>query len=192
MALSILNNISSLMAQNQLSITGAGLQRTLQRLASGSKINTGADDAAGLAIADGMSANIAALTQSAQNATASTGKLQTADGALSQITALLDRAVTLATEASNGTIAPGQSNALDTEFQSVLSEINSIGTNTTFNGSAIFQGGSANYNQIQLATASAAGRRYCCHRLQPVDHPGHGRQRHLHRQRWPYHRWRCD
>ncbi len=138
MALSILNNISSLMAQNQLSITGAGLQKTLQQLSSGSKINTGADDAAGLAIADGMAANIAALTQSAQNATASTGELQTADGALSQVTSLLQRAVTLATEASNGTVDTAQGTALDNEFQAIVTEIGNIGANTTFNGTAIF------------------------------------------------------
>jgi len=68
MALSILNNIPSLVAQNNLSITNQNLQKTLFRLSSGSRINSGADDAAGLAIADGLKANTTALTQSAQNA----------------------------------------------------------------------------------------------------------------------------
>src|SRR5438309_10968511 len=104
MALSILNNIPSLVAQNQLSITNSNLQTTLTRLSSGSRINSGADDAAGLALADGLHANVAALTQSAQNASAGVGMLQTADGALAQVTNLLTRAITLATEAGNGTL----------------------------------------------------------------------------------------
>jgi hypothetical protein len=82
------------MAQNQLVVTQANLQKTLEQLSSGSRINTGADDAAGLAIADGLQANVTALTQSALNATEGVGKLQVADGALSQVTTLLNRAVT--------------------------------------------------------------------------------------------------
>src|SRR5512138_972959 len=86
MALSILNNISALSARNQLSLTQASLNKTLSALSSGSRINSGADDAAGLAIADGLNANVTALTQSARNATDGVGELQVADGALSQIT----------------------------------------------------------------------------------------------------------
>jgi hypothetical protein len=67
MSLSILNNISSLAAQNQLSVNGSSLQKTLLQLSSGSRINSGADDAAGLAIADGFHANVTALTQSARS-----------------------------------------------------------------------------------------------------------------------------
>jgi flagellin len=139
MAISILNNIPSLAAQNQLSVTQANLQKTLEQLASGSRINSGADDAAGLAIADGLQANVTALTQSAMNANEGVGKLQVADGALSQVTTLLNRAVTLATESANGTVNDGsQREALDSEFQSIKSEIDRIGTNTTYNGAAIF------------------------------------------------------
>src|SRR6201989_2267827 len=116
MAISILNNIPSLAAQNQLSITQMSLQRTLFRLSSGSRINSGADDAAGLAIADGLRANITALTQSARNANDGVGKLQVADGALAQVTTLLNRAVTLATEAATGTVSTVQRTALDSEF----------------------------------------------------------------------------
>ncbi len=138
MALSILNNIPSLQAQNQLQLTSASLAQALQRLSSGSRINTGADDAAGLAIADGLGANITALTQSARNATDGVGMLQVADGALSQITALLNRAVTLATEASTGTVSDAQRVALNNEFTSIKSEIDAIGQKTTYNGQAIF------------------------------------------------------
>ena len=88
-----------------------------------------------------MQANIAALTQSQQNATNGVGQLQTADGALSQVTTLLNRAVTLATEASDGNVtagATGQAGALDTEYQSILSEITQIGAGTNFNGQNVF------------------------------------------------------
>ena len=140
MALSILNNISSLTAENALSNTQASLQKTLTQLSTGMKINSGSDDAAGLSIAEGMTANMAALTQSQQNASDGIGMLQTADGALSQVTTLLNRAVTLATEAATSNITGSQSNALDTEFQSILSEVNQIGQTTNFNGLNVFSG----------------------------------------------------
>jgi flagellin len=76
------------------------------------RINSGSDDAAGLSIANGLQANIAALTQSSQNASEGVGMLQTADGALSQVVTLLNRAVTLATEASNGGLSATQATAL--------------------------------------------------------------------------------
>ena len=108
MSLGVLNNIAAIYAQNNLNQTQGSLQNTLQQLSSGSRINSGADDAAGLAVADGLHANVAALTQSQQNASDGIGLLQTADGALSQVTNLLNRAVTLATEAANGTLNTNQ------------------------------------------------------------------------------------
>jgi len=138
MALSILNNIPSLVAENQLNSTQANLQTTLYQLASGSRINSAADDAAGLSIANSLAANITALTQSEQNANDGVGQLQVADGALSQVTTLLNRAVTLATEAATSTVNSTQRQALNTEFSSIKTEINSIGTDTTFNGTSVF------------------------------------------------------
>ena len=138
MSLSILNNPASLAAQNQLGITNSSLQSTLFQLSSGSRINSGADDAAGLAIADGLQANITALTQSSRNAHDGVGKLQVADGALSQVTTLLNRAVTLATESANGTVSNGQRGAIEAEYSSILAEINRIGNTTTYNGTAVF------------------------------------------------------
>ena len=136
--LSILNNVSAMSAENSLSMTQMNLQNTLTQLSTGSRINSGADDAAGLSIANGMQANIAALTQSSQNVTNSVGRLQTADGALSQVTSLLNRAVTIATEAANGNLSTDQSTALNTEYTSIQSEINQIGQSTNFNGQAVF------------------------------------------------------
>jgi len=138
MALSILNNIASLAAQNELGITNNNLQRSLFQLSSGSRINTGADDAAGLAIADGLQANVTALTQSARNANDGVGALQVADGALAQVTTLLNRAVTLATESATGTVSDNQRTALNAEYQAIQAEINRIGSNTNYNGTQVF------------------------------------------------------
>ena len=114
------------------------LQKTLTQLSTGLRINSGSDDPAGLSIANGITSNISALTQSEQNASNGIGLLQTADGALSQVTTLLNRAVTLATEGSTSDITGSQYTALNTEFQSILSEINQIGQATNFNGSNVF------------------------------------------------------
>jgi len=138
MALTILNNIASIAAENQLTITSNNLQSTLFQLSSGSRINSGADDAAGLAIANGLGANISALTQSARNANDGVGSLQVADGALAQVTTLLNRAVTLATESATGTVSNSQRGALDAEYQAIQAEINRIGSNTNYNGGQVF------------------------------------------------------
>ncbi len=153
MSLSILNNITAMSAENQLNLTNTSLQNTLLQLSSGSKLNSGADDAAGLSIANGLAANITALTQSAANASNAQGRLQVADGALSQVTSLLNRAVTLATESASATVSDGsQRAALDNEFSSIKSEIDSIGSTTTFNGSTVFAGGATNYGQVVFST----------------------------------------
>jgi flagellin len=138
MSLGILTNVAATYAQNNLNQTQGSLQTVLQQLSSGSRINSGADDAAGLSVADGLHANVAALTQSAQNAQNGVGLLQTADGALSQVTNLLNRATTLATEASNGGLTAAQATAADTEFQSIITEIGNIGGKTNFNSNGVF------------------------------------------------------
>lgn len=99
-----------------------------------------------------MGANIAALTQSSQNASNGIGLLQTADGALSQVTTLLNQAVTIATEAANGGLSNSQSTAANTEFQAILAEINQIGSTTNFNGTNVFTG-----NTTASFTSTQAG-----------------------------------
>src|SRR6202167_1365810 len=150
----ILNNIPALQAEAALNTTQASLNTTLEQLSTGQRINSGADDPAGLAIANGLEANVTALTQSVQNATDGVGMLQVADGALSQITTLLNQAVTVATESASGTVSSQQRIALDNEFQSIQSEINTIGGNTTYNGQAIFGSGTLT---IFMSDSSAAG-----------------------------------
>jgi flagellin len=140
MALGVLNNLSAIYAENNLNNTNNSLQTVLQQLSSGSKINSGADDAAGLSLVNGLEANSMALMQSKTNATEGVGLLDVADGALSQVTSLLDRAITLATEASNGTLNSSQDSAANQEYTSILSEINNIGSTTTYNQEAVFTG----------------------------------------------------
>lgn len=145
MSLGVLNNISALYAESNLNATQSNLQTTLQQLSSGSRINSGADDAAGLAVSDGLRANIAALTQSSANATDGIGLLQTADGALAQVTNLLVRAVTLATEAANGTLTSGQVSSANQEYQNILTQIDNIGATTNFNSSSVFSSTPTNF-----------------------------------------------
>ncbi len=162
--LSVLNNISSIYAQNNLNSTQANLSSVLQQLSSGSRINSGADDAAGLSLADGLQANTTELAQSSQNANQGVGFLQTADGALSQVNTMLNRAVTLATESSNGTLSSAQVNAANQEYQSILGEISNIGTNTQYNGVNVFGGtvsiytnGSTDTLSVHALASSAVG-----------------------------------
>jgi len=154
MSLSILNNIAAIYAQTNLNQTQNSLQNTLTQLSSGSRINSGADDAAGLALADGLKANEAALTQSATNATEGVGLLQTADGALAQVTSLLNRAVTLATEAANGTLNSSQVSSANQEYQNILTEIGNIGSTTNYNGNAVF---SATATNIFVSDGTSSG-----------------------------------
>jgi flagellin len=155
MSLGVLNNLSAVYAENNLNNTKNSLNTVLQQLSSGSKINSGADDAAGLSLVDGLQANQQALMQSQTNATEGVGLLQVADGALSQVTSLLNRAVTLATEASNGTLNASQDTAANQEYQSILSEVNNIGTTTTYNNQAVFNSNTNIYTGDSSSTGSS-------------------------------------
>jgi flagellin len=153
MSLSVLNNVSATYATNNLNKTSNSLSTVLQQLSSGSKINSGADDAAGLSLVNGLQANQNALAQSANNATEGIGLLQVADGALSQVTSLLDRAITLATESANGTLNTTQVSAANQEYQSILSEITNIGATTTYNQQKVF----GNSYTIYTGDSSSSG-----------------------------------
>jgi flagellin len=142
---SIINNINAINAQNKLQVTDLSLRRTLTRLSSGLRINTAADDAAGLNIADNLRADVRALNQGARNANDGVSMLQTADSALNEISLLLTRAVTLAEQAASGTSGEDSSSskiALDDEFQDILSEIARIAQSVDFNGLNLLGGAS--------------------------------------------------
>ena len=123
MSFSINTNIASLQAQNYLRINSNFQSETINEVTSGLRIVNSGDDAAGLAVANGYRSDEAVLTQGIQNANDGLATLQTIDGGMSNISQLLDRARTLATESASGTFTGGRGQ-LDSEFQSVLTEIN--------------------------------------------------------------------
>jgi flagellin len=119
---SVVSNITSAYAQTNLQATQLGLQKALSRLSSGFRINQSGDDAAGLAVANGYRNTAATLTQGIRNANDGMSKLNIKDGALSNISNLLDRLTTLAAQAAS--VASGVAGAkLNTEFKSVVAEI---------------------------------------------------------------------
>ncbi len=132
MSFSINTNVASLQAQNYLAINQNFQNKTINEVTSGLRIVNSGDDAAGLAIANGYRSDEAVLTQGIQNANNGLSTLQIMDGGMSNISQLLDRARTLATQSASGTFT-GSRTVLDNEFQSVLSEIDrqaqSIGLN---------------------------------------------------------------
>src|SRR3954471_327078 len=103
MPFSLINNIQSQTSQTSLARTSANLAGTLQRLSSGLRINNSGDDAAGLAIANAHRSKVAILTQGVRNANDGLSDLQTKDGALNNISTLMDRLATLATQAASST-----------------------------------------------------------------------------------------
>src|SRR5271163_2789209 len=122
MAFSINTNVASLQAENYLTQTSNFQNKTINEVTSGLRIVNSGDDAAGLAIANADRSNEAVLTQGIQNASNGLSQLQIADGGLSNISQLLDRARTLATESASGAFT-GDRGVLNSEFQSVLGEV---------------------------------------------------------------------
>jgi flagellin len=137
---SILNNVAALGASYELGITGTGMQDTIQRLTTGKRINQASDDASGLVIANGLTADTQIDTQASANANNLLTNLQTTDGTLNEATNLLTRAAELAQEAQGSGLTSAASSALDAEFQSISSTFNTLvsgasGTQTTALGS---------------------------------------------------------
>jgi flagellin len=140
---SVVNNLPGIVAQQQAGVNQTGLQRTLYRLSSGLRINSGRDDAAGLAIADGLRAQIRSLQQSIRNANDGIGYLQIADSALGEVTNLLNRAAQLLSQAASDPNAGGET-AIEAELSELYQEIDRVGGATTFNGATIFVEGDLN------------------------------------------------
>ncbi len=158
---SVVSNIGALNAQNQLSRTQLGLSRTLTNLASGLRINGAKDDAAGLAIAETLRANVSALNQGVRNANDGIGVINVADSALGEIGNLLQRAVTLAQQAASATSGQDSStskSAINDEYNQILSEIDRIANTVEFNGQSLFTGSGASLD-VQVGTGSAANDR---------------------------------
>lgn len=140
MALYVNTNVPSLEAQRSLSMNSAAQATTYQRLSSGLRINTAADDAAGLAIAEQMQGDIRSYTMAERNTNNAVSMVQTAEGALGQVSTILQRLRELTVQASNGDMAATDRGYLDQEFTALKEEINRIFDNTKFNGKNLLAG----------------------------------------------------
>lgn len=157
MALVINTNIASLNAQRNLSRSQGDLNKAMQKLSSGLRINSAKDDAAGLAISDRMTSQIRGLNQAARNANDGISLAQTAEGALQETTNMLQRMRELAVQSANDTNTTADRASLDAEFQSLILEIDRIATTTSFNGKTMLTGSynSANRNFVFHVGANA-------------------------------------
>jgi flagellin len=155
MALSVNTNVTSMNAYNQLSKTQDALKTSFARLASGMRINSAADDAAGLGIAKSMNAQIRSYAVAERNTNDGISMLQTADGGAEQVHSLLTRMRELAVQASNGSLSASDYANVDAEYQQNLSEIDRVSSSVQFNGINLLSGASASKSfQVGIGTAT--------------------------------------
>ena len=163
MSQTINTNVSSLNAQRNLAMSKESLAVSLQRLSSGLRVNSSKDDAAGLAIADRMNAQIRGINVAIRNANDGISLAQTAEGALATMTDVFQRMRELAIQAQNGSNGTGDRVNLDTEYQQLSGEVARIAAQTKFNGTAIvgagagsktFQIGPNNGDSLTITTAT--------------------------------------
>ena len=140
MSLSINTNIASLQAQNNLSQVNKALEQNQERLSSGLRINSAADDAAGLAISDRMTAQVKGMNQASRNASDGISMAQTAEGGMQEITNILQRMRQLSVQSANETNTQSDRQSLNQEFQELSSELDRIAQSTSFNGKALLDG----------------------------------------------------
>lgn len=146
MALYVNTNVSALNAQRQLNNSGNALDTSFQRLSSGFRINSAADDAAGLQISDRLTSQINGLNQGNRNANDGISLAQTAEGALDETTSMFQRMRTLAQQAANGSNTDEDRLAIQEEIRSLSSEVNRVAADTTFGGQNLLDGSfSANF-----------------------------------------------
>jgi flagellin len=152
--LGINTNVASLTAQKNLSGSGMGLNNSIARLSSGLRVNSAKDDAAGLAIAERMQAQIKGYDVAARNANDGISLLQVADGAMGKISDNLQRMRELAVQAKNGTLNPTDRVNLNREYTELANEVDRIVTGSTFNGNNLFD--TANQTlSFQVGTGNA-------------------------------------
>ena len=163
--LTVNTNISSLNAQRNLNASQTSLNTAMQRLSSGLRINSAADDAAGLAISQGMKSQVVSLNQAVSNTNDGVSYAQTAEGALNEVSNILIRMRTLSTQAASGTVNSTQRGYINSEFTQLAAEITRITSATAFNGFHMLNGseksmaiqvgtGSAGYDQIVIHTSA--------------------------------------
>jgi flagellin len=160
MSLSIQTNIAAFDAHRNLVNTQSALAQSMQRLSSGYRINSAADDAAGLAISEGLQAQIGGLSQAQRNAQDAVNLVQTGEGAMNEVQAMLLRMRDLAVQYNNGTLSASDQAAITAEVAQLCAEISQIGAQTQFNGISLLTGSSAISFQVGAndgETISTAG-----------------------------------
>jgi flagellin len=155
--LRINNNIAAFNAYRNLSVTDNQMSKSLEKLSSGYRINRAADDAAGLAISEGLRSQIGGLKVAVRNAQDGVSVVQTAEGALNESQAILQRMRDLAVQAANGGSQDATAQAAaDTEFQQLNAELDRIATTTSFNGNALLSGSFSGAFQVDSSTATGS------------------------------------
>ena len=151
----IQHNISAVNAYRNLNNNTTALNKNLEKLSSGYRINRAADDAAGLAISESMRSKIAGLDQSVNNANDGIGLIQTTEGALSETHSMLQRLTTLATQAANGTYNTVSRKNIQAEVDELAAEISRIATSTSYNGFNMIDGVKVSSVQLQIGPTKA-------------------------------------
>jgi len=154
MPLNVISNVASHTAQRYLSNTQDAATSSIAKLSAGTRVLTAKDDAASLAIGSRLAAEIAGEKQAQVNATQATSLLQIADGALSKVNDILVRLKTLAVQAGSGQLSSTERGALNTEYQSLLSEVDRVATATTFNGVSLVNGQSTTTTSLNAQSAT--------------------------------------
>ncbi|MFT4841518.1 MAG: flagellin [Planctomycetota bacterium] len=155
MGLRVNTNVASINAQRNLSTVSERLGGNFRRLSTGLRISTAADDAAGLAISERLRSQVRSLEQGKRNANDGISLVQTAEGALNEVSSILIRLRELAIQSSNGTVSDQDKSTLDEEFSSLVSEVNRIGQSTEFNGIKLLDGSSSSISfQIGFGTTT--------------------------------------
>ena len=149
-------NIASLRAGNAATAANNMLQSAMQRLSTGQRINSGKDDAAGIAIASSMTASIRGMNQGVRNANDGMAMSQTADGALNEITNMLQRVRELSVQSASGTYSDDDRTNLQTEVTALTGQITSILDNTKFNDVALFDGSAGTSGTVTIQTGSSS------------------------------------
>lgn len=140
MAIRIFNNTASTNAQRNLDINSQRLSKSIERISSGIRINRGADDAAGLAISEGLRSDIRALRQATRNANDGMSLVNVAEGALNEQSGILIRLRELASQASTGTVGSSERASIQLEFSALRQELTRIANTTEFNGIGLIDG----------------------------------------------------
>lgn len=140
MSLRIQNNIEAFNAHRQLTGSSEKLAKSMERLSSGYRINRAGDDAAGLAISEKLRSQIGGLAQAQRNSLDAISLVQTAEGALQEVHSMLQRVRDLAVQYNNGTLSAADKAAITAEVAQLCAQINNIGNDTKFNGTALLTG----------------------------------------------------